>query len=124
MFYVYLLQQTNGYKTYVGFTIDVDRRLNQHNGFLKGGARATKGKQWTRFCYIAGFPDARSALQFEWAWKYYSKKQNGNPMQRRMKALLELLACEQITSEARNYQDYVENLKVIWENNTLLTDYL
>ena len=124
MFYVYLLQEINGYKTYIGFTIDVERRLSQHNGVISGGARATKGKKWTRFCHIGGFPDARSALQFEWAWKFYTRKQNGKPMQRRMKALLELLGCEQITKEAKNYQEYVKNLNVIWENDTLLTDYL
>lgn len=124
MSYVYLLQEISGKQTYVGFSHDVDRRLKQHNGFLKGGARATRGKSWKRICYISGFPDDQSALQFEWAWKYYTKKQIGSPTQKRMKALLELLGCEQITSNAKNYLDYVKNLQVIWETENELLYYL
>jgi structure-specific endonuclease subunit SLX1 len=124
MSYVYLLQQTNGNKTYVGFSKDVDRRLLQHNGVLSGGARATKGKQWNRVCYISGFPDDRSALQFEWAWKFYSRKQSGSSFQKRIKALLMLFGSEQITSNAKNYQTYVKNLEVIWELEKDITDIL
>jgi predicted GIY-YIG superfamily endonuclease len=124
MSYVYLLQEISGSKTYIGFSHYVNRRLKQHNGFLTGGARATKGKSWNRICHISGFPDDQSALQFEWAWKFYSRKQNGTAMQKRMKALLELLGCDQITSNAKNYLEYVKNLKVIWEHEKELTDYL
>jgi len=124
MSYVYLLKENFGSKTYIGFSRDVDRRLRQHNGFLKGCARATKGKSWNRVCHISGFPDDQSALQFEWAWKFYSRKQNGTAMQKRMKALLELLGCEQITSNAKNYSEYVENLRVIWEHDKEILYYL
>lgn len=91
--YCYLLQCTENNKTYVGATIDPNRRLQQHNGFLSGGAKATKGFLWKRVCLVHGFEDQRSALQFEWRWKYISKKQKGTPIERRMKAL-ELLLVE------------------------------
>jgi structure-specific endonuclease subunit SLX1 len=124
MSYVYLLEDLRENKTYIGFSHDVEKRLLQHNGVLSGGARATKGGCWKRICYISGFPDDRSALQFEWAWKFYSKKQSGSPLRKRMKALLELLGCEQITSKAKNYLSYVKNLQVIWEDTKELMYYL
>ncbi len=31
--------------TYVGITTDLDRRLNQHNGILSGGAKCTSSKR-------------------------------------------------------------------------------
>ena len=40
MSYVYLLVSTNG-NTYVGATVDLTRRLRQHNKEIKGGAHAT-----------------------------------------------------------------------------------
>ncbi len=69
--FVYLLECTDN-ATYVGATVDVDRRLRQHNKEIKGGAHATgvkvaAGKSWTRACYVSGFPDWSSALQFEWS---------------------------------------------------------
>ena len=41
MWSVYLLQELGGNKTYIGATLDVERRLNQHNGLQSGGAKAT-----------------------------------------------------------------------------------
>ena len=53
-YYVYLLQSTS-HTTYIGETIDLNHSLRQHNGEIKGGARATsmkvnKGEKWTRVC--------------------------------------------------------------------------
>jgi predicted GIY-YIG superfamily endonuclease len=125
MWSVYFLQQLGGSKTYIGATLDIDRRLKQHNGVLKGGARATAGHSWKRVCHVAGFPNERSALQFEWAWKHFSKKMAGNAMRRRIQALLYLLSCDQPTSKATDYQDYAENLQVKWEDESINpADYL
>ena len=49
-FYVYLLKSTKG-TTYVGATVNLERRLRQHNKELVGGAKATtakvkKGESW------------------------------------------------------------------------------
>lgn len=75
MSYVYLLVSTNG-NTYVGATIDLERRLRQHNKEIKGGAHATgikvaQGETWTRAAHVSGFPDWQATLQFEWRWKNY-----------------------------------------------------
>ena len=92
--FVYLLATVEQpSKTYVGATVDIHRRLRQHNGELSGGARATSTVPggWYRVCYIQGFLDERSALQFEWHWKNRSKRQSGDPLSRRRKALDYLL---------------------------------
>nr|WP_255216722.1 GIY-YIG nuclease family protein [Pseudenhygromyxa sp. WMMC2535] len=42
-----MLRSTQAERTYVGISVDVDRRLCQHNGELPGGARSTRaGRPW------------------------------------------------------------------------------
>ena len=66
---VYLLECIDDGDTYIGCTNDIERRLSQHNGKQSGGAKYTHGKRWRPFCYVGGFKDRRSALQFEWRSK-------------------------------------------------------
>ena len=60
---------------YVGVTTDLDRRLQQHNGQLAGGARYTKARRpvalvWSDAC------DSRSeAQQREYALRRLSREQ-------------------------------------------------
>uniref|UniRef100_A0A6C0DFF6 GIY-YIG domain-containing protein n=1 Tax=viral metagenome TaxID=1070528 RepID=A0A6C0DFF6_9ZZZZ len=112
MSFVYLLVSTDN-ATYVGATVDLDRRLRQHNKEIKGGAHATgakvgKGETWERACHVAGFPDWQAALQFEWRWKQLSRKLPASmfPLERRMKALKQLLALERPTSKAKPYTEW------------------
>jgi structure-specific endonuclease subunit SLX1 len=116
--YVYLLVSTNN-NTYVGATVDVDHRLRQHNGEIKGGAWATtnkvkQGETWTRACYVSGFPDWKAALQFEWRWKQLSRQLSKNmlPLERRMMALQKLLALERSTSAAIPFNQWDTNPEV------------
>jgi len=92
--YVYCLKSSKG-NTYVGATVDPQRRLRQHNGEIVGGARATKrrvaaGETWSIFCYVGPF-EKIEALRFEWRWKWLSRKASGNPIERRQAALNQLL---------------------------------
>ncbi|XP_062115578.1 structure-specific endonuclease subunit SLX1 isoform X2 [Humulus lupulus] len=73
---VYLIISTNApIKTYVGVTTCFSRRLKQHNGELKGGAKATRsGRPWISACLIEGFKDQSEASEFESKWKTFSRK--------------------------------------------------
>lgn len=113
--FCYLLSSTEDNRTYVGVTPDLNRRLQQHNGERSGGAAATRGGSWRRVCHIRGFPDQRSALQFEWAWKHRSKRYRGSPLQRRAAALQELLSDARPTALAADYSTYPTPLEVVWE---------
>lgn len=43
MSFVYFIQSTNG-STYIGATVNLDKRIRQHNKEIKGGATATSIK--------------------------------------------------------------------------------
>ena len=120
-FFVYLLESTNK-STYIGATVNLQRRLRQHNKELVGGAVATgikiaKGEKWTRYCYVKGFPTWSCALQFEWRWKQLSRKlpKNMNPLERRMEALKNLLELEQSTSKAISFSEWPSFPEVVFE---------
>jgi len=118
--YVYLLYCEN--TTYVGATVNLERRLRQHNKEIVGGARATgrkssQGKTWERLCYVSGFPDWKSTLQFEWRWKQLTRNlPKDEPILRRMKALKQLLALEQCTSKAIPYSEWDTQPDIHFEN--------
>lgn len=91
--FCYMLLSVDGRKTYVGATVDPDRRLRQHNGELVGGARATKGRVWKRRFLVGGFDSEVPALKFEWRWKYLTRQAPGDSfLERRMHALSLLLS--------------------------------
>ncbi|KAK9064378.1 hypothetical protein SSX86_015760 [Deinandra increscens subsp. villosa] len=73
---VYLILSTNSpIKTYVGVTNNFSRRLKQHNGELKGGAKASQaGRPWICACLIRGFESKSEACKFEFKWKSVSSK--------------------------------------------------
>ena len=130
-FYCYLLYTDAG-QTYVGATVDVDRRLRQHNKEITGGARATgirvdQGLEWKRACYIQGIPEWRSALQIEWRWKQLGRtkcKNIKNPLVRRFHSLKTLLAMEKPTEKAVPYDAYPSGSPIIiWESDELKLQY-
>jgi predicted GIY-YIG superfamily endonuclease len=122
MSHVYLLLATPFRDaTYVGATVDLDRRLRQHNKEIKGGAVATgtkvsKGNIWIRAAHVSGFPDWQAALQFEWRWKQLTRKlpSNMKPLERRMNALKQLLELERPTTKAKAYSEWIVKPEIIW----------
>ena len=122
-FYVYFLQSTNG-STYIGATVDLDKRIRQHNKKIKGGATATSlkvnsGEVWSYICYVVNFPSWNEALKFEWRWKQISRQiQKSNPTQkpieRRLEALQKLLNLDKATSKAIPYSEWEIGPNVIY----------
>lgn len=129
MSYVYLLVSTHG-NTYVGATVNLERRLRQHNKEIKGGAHATgvkvlQGELWTRAAHVSGFPSWQSALQFEWKWKQLTRKitMKMNPLERRFLALKNLLDLKQSTSKAIPFSLWEEPVKVNIETDEAMNYY-
>jgi putative endonuclease len=54
-------------KSYVGYTIDVDKRLNKHNS--NKGAKSTKGYKW-ELIYKKKFKSKNEAMSFEYKLKH------------------------------------------------------
>lgn len=70
---VYMLISNDKKRTYIGCTNNLKRRLRQHNGEIKGGARATQtSRPWTFFCVTycsTKCLDRSQACRFETNWK-------------------------------------------------------
>ncbi len=66
--FVYVLGCGTGrvYRTYVGWTLDLDRRLAMHNAGT--GAKSTRGGVWT-LLYAERLPSRREAMSREWHLK-------------------------------------------------------
>lgn len=67
---LYLLRSTCEQWTYIGITMNLDRRLKQHNGDLAGGAKATRrGRPWGVHRVIGRFADRSEAQSAEAQFK-------------------------------------------------------
>ena len=66
--FVYVLGSIGktAYRTYVGWTIDLERRLAEHNAGK--GARSTRGRSWT-LLYVERHATRRQAMSREWHLK-------------------------------------------------------
>ena len=66
--FVYVLGSLGkgGYRTYVGWTLDVDGRLTQHNNGT--GARSTRGRTWA-LIHVERCATRREAMSREWHLK-------------------------------------------------------
>ena len=67
-YYVYLIKTLDSYpcKTYVGYTNNLNKRLEKHNSNL--GAKSTRGYKW-EFVYKKKFFLKSKALSFEYKLK-------------------------------------------------------
>ena len=115
---VYLLAHSGGKRCYIGATVNVARRLRQHNGTLAGGARRTArarqalGGEWCLAAYVSGFATFQHALQFEWAFKHVCKR-FGWSRSNRLRALAHLLQREQWTHNAPPAGEAVLTLHIV-----------
>ncbi|GMI55862.1 hypothetical protein ScalyP_jg7400 [Parmales sp. scaly parma] len=79
-FHCYLLRSSNvnfQASSYIGFTTKPSRRIRQHNGELKGGAKRTRASRpWEFAVVIGGFADKKVALSFEWHFQHPKKSKS------------------------------------------------
>ncbi len=68
VYYVYFIKTLDGYpvKTYVGYTNNLNKRLEKHNSNL--GAKSTRGYKW-EYIYKKKFYSKSKALTFEYKLK-------------------------------------------------------
>jgi len=72
-------------KHYIGYTNNPSRRIRQHNGEIKNGAKRThKYRPWEMVCIISGFVNWTEALQFEWALQNPHKSVHIKDLRKRM----------------------------------------
>lgn len=72
--------------TYVGITVNVKRRLRQHNGCISGGAKYTASRRpWKYVLHVGPFKSHREALQFEYRWKHAAPRRKHGLHQRFLK---------------------------------------
>lgn len=66
--FVYVLgsRAGSGWRTYVGWTVDLDRRLVQHND--GSGAKSTRGRKWV-LLYAERYDKSEQAMSREWYLK-------------------------------------------------------
>lgn len=70
--FLYIVQSVSRRRFYTGITTTPLRRVSQHNGLIKGGAKATRsGRPW-KLVYVEACPDKSTALRREHALKQLS----------------------------------------------------
>lgn len=80
LFYTYIVSCADG-TYYVGKTTDLEKRLQQHNGIKKGGAKYTRGRRPVQLQYFEKFETHREAAQREFALKLLTHKQKEETIQ-------------------------------------------
>lgn len=68
--YVYVLgcDADAAYRTYVGWTLDLERRLAEHNSGGVAGAKSTRGRAWN-LIYAERLATRGEAMSREWYLK-------------------------------------------------------
>lgn len=101
--------------TYNGKTNNILRRLDQHNGKISGGAKATSGKQWELYAIMTGFPNEKNALSCEWRIKHPTKSKKRPSkycgVNGRILGLNEVLVCDKWTDKCKDL-NIENNLKL------------
>ena len=74
-YFVYMIKTLNNLrnKTYVGYTKDINKRLNKHNN--NKGAKSTKGYLW-EIVYKKRFLKKNEAMSYEYKLKNDRKKRS------------------------------------------------
>jgi predicted GIY-YIG superfamily endonuclease len=94
----------NKSKTYIGATVNPDRRLRQHNSEIKGGAKYTRGGKWNYYAIIYKLNSNKNEmLSHEWHLKHVKKFKLKTDPKKRRKSCLEKI----INSKTKIKYDYI-----------------
>ena len=117
----YIIQ--NKYSTYAGVSPDPVRRLRQHNGEIKGGAKYTlsKGPGWTHMCLVKGFRTKIEAMQFEWAVKHVPPR-NAGGVKNRISKLYQVLKKERWTNKSPLAEEVPLTLEWLIKTDKFIND--
>ena len=122
----YLLENSFG-KTYIGATNNFKRRIRQHNGEIKGGAKYTSAnKPWEPVLIVLGMPDKITALMLEWRMKKHKSSRTGKLVpckscRPRIINTIEILNSNSITSRSISPRE-IEKITIVI--HTKYKDYL
>lgn len=73
-YFVYLIECIDK-SLYTGITTNLEKRIKQHNGKLKGGAKYTRGKGPVKLTYFEEFKTRSQALKREAEIKKLKRKE-------------------------------------------------
>ena len=68
LYYVYILK-CNDDTLYTGITNNLERRIRQHNGEIRGGAKYTRNRRPVELVYLK-YPNRKKAMKREWTIKH------------------------------------------------------
>ena len=71
--YLIISKKRGLYKTYVGYTKNIRKRIVSHNS--NKGAKSTRGRNW-KLVYKKKFKDKKLALKYEYMLKKHRKLRN------------------------------------------------
>ena len=124
-YYCYIIYNEND-RTYNGYTVNLQRRLKQHNGMLKGGAKATHNRgPWRFLCVITSpcWDCVSTAMQHEWSIKYPTRRRprpkEYNGKMGRLRSLekvfehMQRLSCEDVLCYV--IEEHIEMMKEMME---------
>lgn len=72
MHYIYLVRCSDD-SLYCGWTTDLKRRIDAHNGHISGGAKYTRGRRPVTLIYAESFHQKQEAQRMEYAIKRMTK---------------------------------------------------
>lgn len=72
MHYIYLVRCSDD-SLYCGWTTDLKRRIDAHNGHISGGAKYTRGRRPVTLVYAESFHQKQEAQRREYAIKRMTK---------------------------------------------------
>lgn len=100
--------------TYTGISTDPSRRLQQHNGVKKGGAKCTRTKRPYQHLVIIENLSRSEALKME-----YYIKQIGGDINKKINKIIEYIQLFKLNNSIQVLDDYFELFSKLLNNNII-----